>query len=96
MKLVATGVSTHLGVTTEKFRLLNVGIKGPKGDPGSSYTHTQSTPASTWIINHTLGHVPSVELYDASGNIFFSDVVASSTTVTVTFPSPTSGMAILV
>lgn len=38
------------------------------------YVHVQSTPASTWVIEHNLGKFPAVQLKDDSGNQFTADV----------------------
>ena len=76
------------------------GIQGPQGPPGSgggagSTVITQSTPAATWILSHTIGRVPAVSVYLASGEQVDTDVVASASTVTVTFATPQTGFVIL-
>lgn len=40
-------------------QVLNAGIQGPPGPPSTGYTFVQSSPSSTWTINHNLGYVPS-------------------------------------
>lgn len=63
--------------------------KGEKGDPGpigpsaSAYTHTQSTPSDTWIINHNLGYKPSVELITVGGVEFDASVTHTSVDQTI-------------
>lgn len=48
---------------------------GPRGEPGGSYyEHTQSTPSTTWTINHNLGYRPSVELRTTGGQEFDADI----------------------
>lgn len=79
---------------------LTVAASGPQGPPGpasgSSYRHTQATPAGTWIIPHNLGALTGLSVYIA-GELVHADVVWSLdlNTTTVTFPTPVSGVAVL-
>lgn len=54
-----------------------VGPEGPKGDKGdtaaASYVHEQSSPSTTWNIQHNLDFFPAVTVVDSGGN----DVVGS-------------------
>lgn len=64
----------------------------------SRYTHTQSSPAAQWTINHGLGTKPDVVLVaDSSpGEKVYSDVFyVDDNTLTVEWPSPESGAAYL-
>jgi hypothetical protein len=61
------------------------------GTPG--HTHTQTTPAATWSIPHTLGFIPTVTVYDSAGRMILADVTASTTVVTVTMGAPDTGSA---
>lgn len=54
------------------------GPPGPPGPAGATYTHTQSSAATTWTINHNLGFKPSVEVLDTGGNEFEAQVLHSS------------------
>lgn len=59
-----------------------------------SYTHSQPTPALTWVINHNLGFQPAVELYDIGGREFDAEIVhTSSNQVVVYLTTPTAGTA---
>jgi hypothetical protein len=58
-------------------------------------THTQTAPASSWNITHSFGRLPSVSVYLNTGEEVDTDVNATSTSVTITFPTATSGSAIL-
>jgi hypothetical protein len=76
------------------------GDTGPVGPPGgTAYVHTQTVPASTWIIDHNLGRRVHVSLSDAVAAPFrlvYSDVDHGSLNqTTVTFPTPTAGSAVL-
>ena len=56
--------------------------------------YVQDTPLATWTIPHSLGRRPAVELY-IGGESVEADVTASSSTVTITLPSPMAGTAVL-
>lgn len=73
------------------------GPTGPAGAPGgSTYTHTQSTPAASWAITHNLGRYPQVTVVDNAGVRLFPDLTYDSlNTVTVTHAVPTTGSAYL-
>lgn len=65
------------------------------GVPAPAVVWTQSAPASTWTVPHSLGRRPVVELYLPSGQQVFTDVVSSTTQVVATFGTPTAGYAVL-
>lgn len=63
-------------------------------DEGGGYVFTQAAPAGTWTINHNLGHVPSVEVFDSGSNEVDADVTHPSTNTTVImFTIPIAGFA---
>ncbi len=64
------------------------------GSNGNAQRHIQSTPSSSWIISHTFNREPDVAVY-VGGQEVDADVAATVTTVTVTFASPQTGVAIL-
>lgn len=75
-------------------------VPGPPGPPGGgtgsgAQIHQQTTPTATWTVTHTFGRLPAVDLYIA-GVLVEADVEATTTSVTVTFPTPTAGYAVLV
>lgn len=70
----------------------NVQVYVTEGSSG--FVHTQNTPAATWIINHPLGRMPNIAVYIA-GELVDTDVVASTTVVTITFPLPAAGVAVI-
>lgn len=66
-------------------------------DEGTAFVFTQSTPAATWIINHNLGFIPSVELFNNGSQEIDGDVVHTSVNQTVVnFTGPVAGFARLV
>lgn len=70
------------------------GPVGPVGPASAFYMHTQSTPASTWTINHNLGFRPSVELLDSGSQEIDGEVAHPSINQTVVTLSPaTAGIA---
>lgn len=63
-------------------------------DEGGGYVFTQAAAASTWTINHNLGHVPSVEVFDSGSQEVDADVSHPSVNQTViVFSVPLSGFA---
>lgn len=81
--------------------VVEVGIAGPQGVPGVpgggfQYVHTQSTPASVWVIPHNLVGFPNITVIDSSGNQHEPEVTYDSNLqVTLTFTSAFSGVAYL-
>jgi hypothetical protein len=75
------------------------GIQGPQGRSGTgteTYIHNQMTPASEWIIVHSMGSYPSVTIVDSAGTVVVGDVVyTSSEELRVLFNSAFSGQAYL-
>ena len=63
---------------------------------GSAYIHTQTSPLSTWTVNHNFNEqYPIVNVYDSSDEIVLpSQILAvDANTLSITFPSPQSGHA---
>jgi hypothetical protein len=68
----------------------NIQVESP------TYVHDQTTPASTWTIDHTLGKVPSVTVVDSAGSVVFGDIqIISSSRVILEFGAAFSGKAYL-
>lgn len=58
------------------------------------YLYAQSTPATTWTINHNLGYRPSVELLDSGSQEIEGDVIHPSLNQTIVTLTPaTAGIA---
>lgn len=68
---------------------------GPQGPAGSgAFVYTQSTPATTWTINHNMGFKPAVELLDSGSQEIDGDVTHVSVNQTVVTLTPaTAGVA---
>lgn len=70
-------------------------VSGGGGGGGSDGTEYQQTsPSASWSFTHALGRRPAVALYVA-GVLVDADVTATSTQVSVVFPAPTAGTAVL-
>lgn len=60
----------------------------------TTYTHTQSTPASTWVIPHGLGRIPNVRVFDSAGDEVEGDfTVLGVSSLTMVFSAAFSGVA---
>lgn len=69
------------------------GPQGPAG-AGSAPLRLDAALASTWVLNHGLGRVPTAQVYLSSGENVLSDLSATTTQITVTFPSPQQGFVL--
>jgi hypothetical protein len=90
-----------------EFTLATPGPQGPKGDqgpqgipgatgPAMGYTHIQSDPVSTWIIDHPLGKYPAVTVVDSAGDECEGDVTYPLLgRVVIEFMAPFGGKAFL-
>lgn len=77
-----------------------IGPTGPAGPPGapggSAYIHNQTTPASTWVIDHDLSRKVHVTLFDVFNVVIYADIEhGTPDQTTVTFPDPMTGSAVL-
>ena len=50
----------------------------------------QTTPASTWIVNHNLGRLPLVNVFIDDAQVD-TDIIVTDYQITVVFPNPLSG-----
>ncbi len=72
------------------------GPTGPQGaaGAGSAPLRLDAAASSSWILPHPLGRVPTVQVYLASGENVLTDIVATTTEISVTFPSPQAGFVL--
>jgi hypothetical protein len=61
-----------------------------------SFTYTQTTPSSTWVITHALGHLPSVTIVVGGEEVDADVDYPSLTQVSITFAEPQVGSVELV
>lgn len=64
------------------------------GSGSSGEVHTFAS-AGQWTVNHAIGRIPSVTVYDAGGKLLLAEAAATSTQVVITFANPTAGTAVL-
>lgn len=79
-------------------RIVTPGVQGPQGAPGANGAQPQRINASlgaTWILPHSLGRVPLVQVFLGDGELVIADVSADATQITVTHASPRSGFVII-
>lgn len=86
-------------VVTEPPKELRIVALPPGAGGGSSgYEHTQSIPASTWtiVLPLSFGRRPGVDIY-VNNLLVDTDVewYPLTGTIVITFPSPTSGVAVI-
>jgi len=66
-------------------------------DTGTAYIHNQPVAATTWTINHNLGHVPSVEVFDSGSQEVDAEISHTSPSQTlILFSVPLAGFARLI
>jgi len=84
--------ATVVNAGTSSNAVLNFTI--PRGDSGGSYTHTQNSVSSTWVVNHNLGYYPQVTVIESGGsNVEGTIVFNSLNQLTITFSVSISGYA---
>lgn len=92
----ATGATGTTGATGPQGIQGEVGPQGIQGSGAShsTYTHTQSSPSSTWSITHNLACFPSVVVVDSAGTVVVGDIAYNSNnSITITFVGSFGGKA---
>ncbi len=81
-------------LNTPTMTALDARYGGSGGD--NAFEYIQAVPLATWVIAvpGTMGRRPNVDVYIAN-ELVDADVVASTTQVSITFPSPQIGSAVL-
>jgi hypothetical protein len=86
-----------LTVDSPVVQVIEVGVAGPQGPPGAAaqgYEHTQSSAATTWTVNHSLGYRPIVEVFTSGGVLLWGQVTHTSVNqFTVNFNTAQAGFA---
>jgi len=93
-----TTISNKVTVTKGDTTVVTVTTAGPQGPAGgAAYVHTQTTPSTTWTINHNLGYRPAVELLDTGSQEIDAEIAHPSVNQTVVTLNPaTAGLARLI
>jgi hypothetical protein len=69
---------------------------GSPANPHATYTHTQASASSAWVITHNLNCFPSVTVVDSAGSVVFGEVeYITANQVRVTFAAAFGGKAYL-
>ena len=88
-----TVIVSQNGVSTVE--VVAVGPQGPPG--GAAYVHSQTSSSATWTINHNLGYVPSIELFDSGSQEIEATVTHPSVNQAVILLTiPSTGFARLI
>lgn len=72
-------------------------IIGPPGPPGTGEAapvRIDAGPAATWILANPLGRIPTVHVFLTGNEPVITDVAATTSQITVTFPSPQQGFVL--
>ena len=96
---VGAGTGTAVIMTTVDATVQDIANFGGGGGGGGvgAYVYQQSTPATTWTINHGLGYRPSVELLDSGSQEIDGEIAHPTVNQTVVTLSPaTAGLARLI
>jgi hypothetical protein len=98
--MTITAVSLPSGVPTAVPVVIPQSLNGAASLPvtggASGYMHTQSSPLAQWYITiPDLGRLPNVQIYLTSGEMILTDLVSTNSSVTITFPNPTAGFAVI-
>lgn len=95
-------ISVVRSTSVERIAVTAQGIVGPQGPPGEqgpaggdTHTYVQSTPSAGWVIQHSFGRRVQVTLFDAAGEEIYADVSQVTNQVSVSFPAPFTGSALL-
>lgn len=74
-----------------------MGATGPPGRDGNgaAVVVLQAFPSAQWVIPHTFGRPPIVQIQDSTGEVVYPDIFPGLTVVTVVFAQATAGSAIL-
>jgi hypothetical protein len=70
------------------------GPPGPPGESGVAFEYQQTTESSSWLINHNLGFLPVLSVFNQAGHPIEGEVLNLNTNQTqVNFKIPIRGSA---
>ena len=94
--ITVTKVSRNVSVSGGPTSSLSISGGIGVGSPHSTYTHTQASPSSVWVVTHNLNCFPSVTVVDSAGSVVFGEVeYISASVVRITFAAAFGGKAYL-
>lgn len=95
--LLANGTTAVVAISQEGIPYVVWPVADSTPGPGSgdlTYTHTQGTPSSVWVVPHNLHKYPAIDVVDTGDSVVIPSVHYDSIdAATLTFGSPTSGKA---
>lgn len=88
-------LNTAIQAVVDRINVQLMLIGGEGTDIG--YQHVQTDPLATWTITVPIvfTRLPQVSIFDPDGDQVETDVNVTMSTVTITFPSPQTGTAVL-
>lgn len=93
----ANEVSVSFGVNAAGRAIVLSGSLEGNQKPTYAVEFVQSTPATSWVINHNLGYAPLVRVFSGPYEIQPSSILHNTTnTVTISFSTAQSGVAKLI
>lgn len=69
-------------------------VPGQQGTTGGA-TRIDASLSASWIIPHTLGRVPIVQVFEDTGEQLIADVLATDTQISVTHGQPVAGFVLI-
>lgn len=93
----AVAIRKQFGLTISDINALYALINALEVGSGvGTFVYTQTTPAATWVITHSLVRFPAVAVVDSTGRLVEGDIIYdTSNQVTLTFSGAFSGIAYL-
>lgn len=71
------------------------GLPGTNGVSSSPDRIDQIAASASWILNHSKGRIPIVQVFSSSGEWLGADVTCTSTQINVVFAQATSGFVLV-
>jgi hypothetical protein len=71
-----------------------IGPPGPIGPGGAAPVRIDASLAATWVLANPLGRIPTVHVFLGSSEPVLTDVQATASQITVTFPTPQQGFVL--
>lgn len=73
---------------------VTIDVAGGSGGGDGTLVYTQSTPSASWNIPHLLGRQPHVQVF-IGDKYCITDIEADESSVHITFPVATAGVAVI-
>ena len=94
--LTVTKVNRNVSVSGNPNSNLTVSGGPSAANAHGTYTHTQTSSSSSWVITHNLNCYPAVAVVDSAGTVVFGEIeYLSANVIRVTFTAAFAGKAYL-